>query len=240
MMLADSEFQSNRGAFPDEIHLPKTARYELFDFVVSELPKWRDHLNRPPGDSETELTSGLCAHLNTAARFSAGWNRVQFLTEEPDEEKRGRKIDLSPKPCGTIYIEGRRFTEFDKLFPIECKRLPMPDPSDKKRDEREYVVNANASTGGIQRFKEGNHGAAHDFGGMIGYIQDTTGFAGWLGKINTWIDDLAATQNGDWSTDDRLSLQMEDTSQRTCQCHSRHKRNDNHPIELRHGWANLN
>ena len=239
MMLSDSRFQSNRGAFPDAIHLPKTARYELFGFVVGELPKWRDNPNRPATDSETDLTSGLCAHLSTAARFSVAWTRIQFLPEEPDEVKRGRKIDVSPKPLGTIYIEGRRFTEFDKLFPIECKRLPMPAPNDKKRDEREYVVNANGSTGGIQRFKEGNHGAAHDFAGMIGYVQDATGFREWFERINRWITELVEQTGNGWSADDQLSQLTEDKESRTCQCRSKHERAGRNPIELWHAWVNL-
>ncbi|HUP77057.1 MAG TPA: hypothetical protein VM260_00760, partial [Pirellula sp.] len=124
-------------------------------------------------------------------------------------------------------------------FPIECKRLPMPCPSDKKRDEREYVVNANGSTGGIQRFKEGNHGAAHDFAGMIGYVQDTTGFSDWFQQINDWINGLAEQERNDWSADDHLSELTENTECRTCQCQSRHERVGRNPIVLRHVWVNL-
>jgi len=238
-MLADSQSQYSRGAFPDAIHLPKTARYELFGFIVGELPKWRDNPNRPATYSETELTSGLCAHLSTATRFSEAWSRIQFSTEPPDELKRGRKIDLAPRSLGTIYIEGRRFTEYDLLFPIECKRLPMPSPNDKKRDEREYVINAYGSTGGIQRFKEGNHGAAHDFAGMIGYVQDATGFRKWFQTINSWIDELVSQSDKDWSEDDQLTQLTEDTESRTCQCRSNHERAGRNPIELWHAWVNL-
>lgn len=239
MMLANSRIQSSRGAFPDAIHLPNTARYELFDFVVGELPSWRDNPDRPATDSETELTSGLCAHLSTVARFSDAWSRIQFSIETPDEHKRGRKIDLVPRPLGTIFIEGRRFTEYDLLFPIECKRLPMPCPSDKKRDEREYVVNSNGSTGGIQRFKEGNHGAVHDFAGMIGYVQDATGFLEWFQKINDWINGLAEQEGNGWSADDHLSQLTENIESRTCQCRSRHERAGRNPIVLRHVWVSL-
>ncbi len=113
------------------------------------------------------------AHLNSVSRHFAGWDILQFKVEEADEQNRGRKIDLVPVPCGAaIYIEGRRFTDFELIMPIECKRLPTP--KEKDRDEREYVFSQYSSTCGIQRFKEGNHGAAHGFGGMIGYVQEGT------------------------------------------------------------------
>ena len=82
-------------------------------------------------------------------------------------------LDISVQPCGRlILVEGRRYTQFDTLLPIECKRLPMPIPGDRRRDEREYVTSGSGTTGGIQRFKLGAHGSSHSLGVMIGYIQD--------------------------------------------------------------------
>jgi len=112
-------------------------------------------------------------------------------------------------------------------------------PNDKKRDEREYVINAYGSTGGIQRFKEGNHGAAHDFAEMIGYVQDATGFRKWFQTINSWIDELVSQSDKDWSEDDQLTQLTEDTESRTCQCRSNHERAGRNPIELWHAWVNL-
>ena len=238
-MLSESSIPTSHGAFAEELHLPGTARYALFDFITIELPVWRDHPNRQPETSETILTSTLCAHLNTAARFSEAWSHIQFLPEEPDETRRGRKIDLAPKPLGAvIFIEGRRHTQFDKLFPIECKRLPTPKGNG--RDEWEYVITRQRSTGGIQRFKEGHHGATHTFGGMIGYIQDDS-HEHWLTQVNGWISELSKQAGSDWSEREHLSLTANDGHKRLSCYRSNHRRIVvDADIELRHSWLTMN
>jgi len=126
MLASGLEHLSVVGSLSTDIHAPATFRYKLLDFIASELPKWRDRPDRPVESSETVLSSQLCAHLNGAARHSAGWDVLQFRPEERDEENAGRKIDIVPAPCGTtICIEGRRHTDFDSILPIECKRLPF-------------------------------------------------------------------------------------------------------------------
>ena len=152
-MLADfSDRHVQIGSLGKDVHLSAASLDELIEFIAGELPCWRDHPDRSEKTAETALTSQLCGHLNTVARHSAGWDILQFRIEEPDEQKKGRKIDLIASACGpTIWIDGRRCTQFDTLLPIECKRLPTP--KDKDRDEREYVINRKATTGGIQRFK---------------------------------------------------------------------------------------
>jgi hypothetical protein len=184
-MLADLPIAIDAGRLEPEIQLPRTARYALIEFIAEELPHWRDHPEREAQTSEVRLTDQLCSYLNSAARISSEWTHIQFRTEVPDEAKGARTIDLVPKPCGAILlIEGRRHTQFQPLLPIECKRLPTPEERD--RDKREYVITSPGTTGGIQRFKFGYHGAAHQLGAMIGYVQEMT-FAHWLGKVNGWI-----------------------------------------------------
>jgi hypothetical protein len=226
------------GAFSGDVQKPATFRHELIDFIANELPRWRDRPDRKAERSETALTSQLCAHLNSAARHSTGWDILQFRVEEPDEEKKGRKIDLVASPSGTaIIIEGRRHVDFDSLMPMECKRLPTPKGAD--RDEREYVINRHSSTGGIQRFKAGNHGAAHKIGAMIGYVQDkTTAF--WDQRIAEWISDIAGTES-DWSEKDLLRLERKDEALRMATFYSSHERQSGLPaIELRHLWVEMN
>jgi len=238
-MLANLPITAQTGRFEPAVHLPGTARYELLNFIAEELPRWRDHPERKPETSETALTDQLCDHLNSAARTSAGWSRIQFRTEVPDEVRRGRAIDLVAKPCGaTLLIEGRRHTQFDSLLPIECKRLPTPREED--RDEREYVVTSPGTTGGVQRFKFGYHGAAHRVGAMIAYVQKMT-FSHWLGKVNGWIRDLSAETDSVWSDSDILLLVKEDSAGGLCTLHSRHQREgDLKEVELRHLWVRMN
>lgn len=237
-MLADrSDSFAHSGTLNKDVQKPATFRHELINFIAEELPRWRDHPDRPSATAETVLTSQLCGHLNGASRHSEGWDILQFRPEEADEQFKGRKMDLVASACGAVIcVEGRRFTEFDTLFPIECKRLPTPKGTD--RDEREYVISRHSSTGGIQRFKEGNHAGAHTLAAMIGYVQEeTTAF--WDTRVAKWINDLAAVEPG-WTTKDLLHLDHIERAVRLAVFHSSHGRKKGlSEIELRHLWIEM-
>src|SRR5580692_9734548 len=102
------------GSLGKDVHLPATSLYELIDFIAGELPRWRDRADRKRETAETLLSSQLCAHLNSAARHSRGWDILQFRTEEPDEREKSRSIDLVPAPSAAIvWVDGRRYVDFD-------------------------------------------------------------------------------------------------------------------------------
>jgi len=159
--------------------------------------------------------------------------------EEPDEQSRGRKLDLIPAPCdATVWVEGRRYIDFDPLLPIECKRLPTPN--DTERDEREYVFNQYASTGGIQRFKSGHHGAAHKLGAMIAYVQRENRVF-WHSQVAERIMELVKLGQPGWSANDLLQLEQEDETLKLVSLRSSHAREKDLPeIELRHLWVQMN
>lgn len=211
--------------------------HELLDFIAEELPVWRDRPDRPRELSETNLTSQLCSHLNGAARHS-GWDFLQFKVETPDETVAGRKIDLASSPCGTtVWIEGRRHVEFDTLLPIECKRLPTPKSKD--RDEREYVISQYSTTGGIQRFKQGHHAAAHNLCAMIAYVQDNSRVY-WSTCVCQWITDLATAKQAGWSSEDTLEVMRSDDDKKLTVLRSSHRRANSLPdIEMRHLWVEM-
>jgi hypothetical protein len=239
-MLANLQHPTARsGSLSKDVHLPATSLYELLNFITDELPRWRDRPDRKKDTSETTLSSQLCAHLNSAARHSSGWDILQFRTEEPDEQVKGRKIDLVPAPCDAIvWVEGRRHVDFDPLLPIECKRLPTP--KDRERDEREYIFNRHASTGGIQRFKAGHHGAGHRLGAIIAYVQQETSMF-WNTRVAEWINDLIASGQNGWTTKDLLRLEQDDTTRQVAVLSSSHTREKGLPeIELRHLWIQMN
>jgi hypothetical protein len=239
-MLANlSPIPNQSGTLSKDVHLPASSLRELLDFITDELPRWRDRPDRLPGTSETTLTSQLCAHLNSTARNSPGWDILQFRTEEPDEQKRGRKIDLVSAPCGTtVWIEGRSYTDFDSLLPIECKRLPTPPG--QNRDEREYVFSRYSTTGGIQRFKAGHHGASHAIGAMIGYIQEETPTY-WHGRVVDWISQLVETGEPGWSDMDVLDIVRTNETLRSAVLSSSHDRGiGQSKIELSHLWLEMN
>lgn len=240
IMLADStQKKIQSGFFSKELHRPNEFLYEVLNFVRCELPVWRSRKERNKLKDEPNLTSQLCRHLNSAARRSPGWDVIQFSTEVPDEIYSSRKIDLTPNPCdSTFIIEGRRITDFDMLLPIECKRLPTP--KDKDREESEYVFNRNNTTGGIQRFKKGYHGANHKIGAMIAYIQENSRTF-WESQIASWINGLVTEGLDGWNESDLLHLIEEDDEHQVSVLKSIHKRkNELEDIELRHLWIEMN
>jgi len=238
-MLADSnDIAPQSGRLDPDIHLSCTVKLELIHFIADELPRWRDHPARPAAEAETKLTDTLCDHLNSAVYRSSTWSHIQFRTETSDEAHGGRTIDLTVKPlAAALIIEGRRHSQFDPLFPIECKRLPTPKGTD--RDEREYVTTSFGTTGGIQRFKLGYHGAAHTFAAMIAYIQKES-CSHWLDQVNEWIRELAATSNSLWSNSDALQPLSDDPLTKVSTLRSEHWRvNGLGRCELHHLWISL-
>jgi hypothetical protein len=238
-MLANSiSSHVQTGTLNKDVHLKMASLYELLNFIADELPSWRDRPELINISSETELTSKLCGHLNSAARHSTGWDFLQFRSEETDELQKGRKIDLVASPCdATVWVDGRRCTDFDTLLPIECKRLPTPKGND--RDEREYVFSQNSSTGGIQRFKAGHHGGSHTLAAMIAYVQDETPVI-WQGRIATWIKKLAVASNPEWSAKDLLHIEAGGNwPGMTTYCSTHTRRNGLPDITLRHIWVEL-
>jgi hypothetical protein len=237
-MLAENLHNVQSGELAKETHLPATHNLELIAFIANELPRWRDHPDRPNKENETSLTEHLCDYLNSVANDSTGWSHVQFRTETSDEVQSGRKIDLTVKPRGcALILEGRRHSQFNSLFPIECKRLPTPQGKD--RDEREYVFTKKSTTGGVQRFKFGLHGSTHEFAAMIGYVQEKD-FDHWLFAINGWIHDLANETGSQWNDSDLLQRVNQDSTIDVCALYSNHSRPSLSNCDLRHLWVKMN
>src|ERR1700677_310946 len=224
-MLADErETGVQSGGLTSDLHRPATWLTALIDFIADQLPIWRARSDRARVAGEAALTAQLCAHLNSAARKSPGWDVLQFRMEEPDEVKRSRRVDLAPAPAGeTIWIEGRRSADFDPLLPLECKRLPTP--AGRGRDKREYLRVSKGSTGGVQRFKPGHHGGAHIRGATLGYVQAGS-IGSWIKQIDLWIGALIRASVAGWTADDRLWLDRHDPGRRLAILNSDHQRVD--------------
>lgn len=238
-VLADAEnFRAQAGRLDSTIHLPGEWLSSLIGFIGHVLPDWRDDPNRSTQTREDFLTSQLCARLASASRHTSGWDFLQFRREEPDEADGRRTIDLAVAPnASVIWIEGREYTEYQTLLPIECKRLPTP--SDARRDEREYLHSRFSSTGGVQRFKSGHHGASHERAAMIAYVQDSDIMA-WIAQIEGWVDDLERDGVEGWSAADKLSVAHHDAIARVARLTSNHLRQSGlNQIELNHLWVEM-
>lgn len=233
-MLADSSSHSpGSGVLAPGVHRPGTFLQRVIEFVAEQLPGWRDDPDRPQLRSERELTAQLGVYLNSAAR--SGLDVVQFQTETPDDAQHGRIVDLTALPSGQpLYVAGRRYTKFQVLLPIECKRLPTPE--DPRRDPREYVATGEHARGGIQRFKLGFHGAMHSVAVIIAYIQAEDA-AAWVRRVNGWISELADADSA-WAGE---MLEVDATSGAVHRARSRHSRGGSGraAIELQHLWIEL-
>ena len=182
--------------------------------------------------------SAYCAHMNSATRLSRGWDYLQFRIEEPDETVSGRAIDLVAAPSGSmVWLDGREYSEYTSLIPIECKRLPTP--KGPKRDEREYLCNQHSSTGGVHRFKAGLHGAAHLSAVMIAYVQEKD-IQYWISQVNSWVSGLVSEGVPDWSMSDEIALENHDHRKQLAKLISTHSRaSGQEDIKLDHLWIEL-
>ena len=237
-MLADAgATRIHSGSLAEGIHLTATSLISLLDYIASELPIWRDRPERKAETAETALTSQLCAHLISRARHSS-WDFLQFRVEEKDSVAKARKIDLIAAPSGcVVWVEGRKHVDFDTLLPIECKLLPTPHGTG--RDKREYLYNRYKSTGGVARFKAGHHGAAHNIGGMVAFVQSGS-LTNWQTKIERWIAAMSRARLLDWTIEDQIVLRRHEPSERLAVLSSRHVRAGKlDPINLQHLWIEM-
>jgi hypothetical protein len=236
-MLADGSTSRALGHLAPGVIEEGRSRTAILDFILDQLPRWRDRPERPHKTNETGLTSQLCAHLNSAARKTSGWDCLQFRVEEADETHSSRKVDLIAASAGdSLVVEGRSYHDFETILPIECKRLPTP--SGTGRDEREYVVTGTGIGGGIQRYKEGKHGATHVSAALIGYVQEQN-FDHWFTLIGGWIRDLCSAGTPGWSDADALVSKEQDDDAGTAEHESVHSRIGLPAIHLRHLWVRM-
>lgn len=235
-MLADEIGDEPSGTLTPTLHKPSAWLETLVDFVYSQLAIWRDDPSRPTEYAETRLTAQLCQFLNSATR-TTDLDSVVFQAEVPDPMVAGRTLDLVPGPSGcVIWIDGRRYSLYDPIIPIECKRLPTP--SGRKRERREYLHTQKRTTGGMQRFKSGAHGSGHAIGVMIGYVQEPT-LSGWLARINRWVLVLTRAEIPGWSHTDTLGGGILDLAGRTSRHLSVNSRTDASQITLHHLWIDM-
>jgi hypothetical protein len=227
------------GYFSADLQPKDASRNGILDFVARQLPAWRDDEARPPESSEDGLSDQLCKFLNRASRKSPGFNRYFFNREARDAVRKDRNLDIEVSPAEDhILVEGRVHTLYDTVLAIECKRLPTP--SSKGRDDREYVITIDKTTGGIQRFRRGDHGSNLPVVGMIGYVQEGR-CPDWLECINNWITSLAE-ESGEltWSSKDLLA-EREDCSGEPYRARSTHSRlRELDEVAIEHIWIQMN
>ena len=208
---------------------------QTLEFILGQLPHWRDDPNRPADLSETHLNSSLCDFLDNCSRTD--FPMVRFKHEEP--QAKVHAVDLGVHGTEEITTVGTRsYTIYQPFLVVEAKRLPAPSQD----REKEYVIGADKATGGIQRFRLGLHGADVETAVMIGYVEaESLGY--WHKTINEWIVGLGSTaSNGGcvWTGADVLGALAMDDELRTSSSVSHHQRPANchsSTIMVRHMWV---
>lgn len=239
MSLADAYSNSGieMGLLAEDAISKETTIEAVITFIVKSLPLWAKDTKRPQESSENILNPSLCDFLDVNARES--FPLIRFHHEQPQGGR--RQVDLSVKPGEAgIKVSGcEYYSIYEPFFVIEGKRLPAP----AKDREREYVSGEEGKiTGGIQRFKTGDHGSAFDVAAIIGYIQKNS-FEHWLKTINGWIADLSKTFKGSdisWGNDDVLkSISSEEKVSMLVSVNKRSLQRCKTPVTLYHLWVDL-
>ncbi|MBI5212569.1 MAG: hypothetical protein HY957_04265 [Nitrospirae bacterium] len=207
---------------------------EIVAFIRQQLPSWRDDPDRAQEQAENRLNLQLCKFLDSRARDE--FPMVRFDHEEYQGGR--RSVDLSASLAEPTMIDARVHTIYDPILVIEGKRLPAPS-SDR---EKEYVTGGEDETsGGIQRFKLGLHGASLNTVAMVGYIQKQTA-RHWYNQVNTWISELVGGTNQDsctWNETEKLMLLEEDVQKGISSSRSVHIRSNrvsSRKIMIHHLW----
>lgn len=203
-------------------------------FIQRQLPAWRDDPDRTQEQAENRLNLQLCKFLDSHARDE--FPMVRFDHEE--YQGGHRSVDLSASPVKPTMIDARLYTIYDPILVVEGKRLPAPSLD----REKEYVTGGKENTsGGIQRFKLGLHGASLDIAVMVGYVQEQTPHH-WHNQVNTWISELASGANQDscaWNEGEKLGPLEEDARKGIASSRSVHRRGRRGGKILLYGFSDI-
>jgi hypothetical protein len=237
-MAKDQSGEQVTGHLNSGITAKNTLVLRTIDFVIEQLPAWRDDKDRPVELSEDKLNLQLCKFLNARAR-----NIFPMVSFNHEEYQMGRRsIDLSASLTESSLIGVKLYTIYNSILVFECKRLPAPS----KDREMEYITGGRKQkSGGIQRLKMGLHGADFNIMAMIGYVQKWS-FDYWFEKINHWILELASGAIPDfclWESFELLEYFEKDISKGVSNCRSIHNRMSgisNDLIQIHHLWVLMN
>jgi hypothetical protein len=215
--------------------LPQNLSLEaIVCFVRKQLPLWGADPDTPRNVAENYLNESLCGFLDIQSR-----NDLPLCHFMHEVSQRGRrKVDVAAKPVQHICVEGHIYTKNDPVFVMEGKLLPPPG----KKREREYLTGLDGEiTGGVQRFKLGEHGGKLDEAAIVGYVLKNS-FQYWYETINSWIDELILSdQYLEWRESEKLGSFHEDIH--TAYLTSEHSRDagkcKSNSIQLHHIWIFL-
>ncbi|MDR1883647.1 MAG: hypothetical protein LBR26_12825 [Prevotella sp.] len=142
----------------------------------------------------------------------------------------------SVKRVDIAFISSEQGVSKVKLYTIEAKRLP----TGTGEREKEYIYgffNSGSPSGGIQRFKTGDHGFGLSKSSLLGYME-ANDFFYWYSTINQWIVDKAKELPEEWKDDEQLQEFEIDLAQ-TCSISRSIAYRSVDSIKLFHLWIKI-
>ena len=115
------------------------------------------------------------------------------------------------KRVDVAFVSSEQGASKIKLYTVEAKRLPTGTGI----REKEYIYGyfkSGSPSGGIQRFKTGDHGYGLPKSALLGYVEEND-FSYWHKTINDWIADKAEELPGVWKNDEQLQKLDIDSNQ---------------------------
>jgi hypothetical protein len=106
-----------------------------------------------------------------------------------------RRVDFA-------FVSSEQGASKIKLYTVEAKRLPTGTGT----REKEYIYGSfsnGSPSGGIQRFKTGDHGYGLPKSALLGYVEEND-FSYWHKTINDWIAVKAEELPDEWQKDEQL------------------------------------
>lgn len=208
----------------------------VLKFINTYLPLFPNALKKNDITSISEVEKLLNQYLidffNGHSHNFSPYLQCKFLFRKDDENK-----GTNYKPDIGVTIWNNQIQNFQpqSFFQIECKRLPIPNPSNT-RSEKEYVIGIAENTGGIERFKNKKHGEHLEESSLIGFIQNES-ISDWFTRINEWIKIEVDNKSANWTNEDYLVSVSNSTilNRYISFCH----REDSEAITIHHFFINI-
>jgi len=200
-------------------------------------------------ESVPEFLYGLVTYYRTRPLDESGFSQEfvtalnRFLCNNPKgilavpEYRDYYTIGANPvKRVDIAFVSSVQGASINKLYTVEAKRLPTGS-GDR---EKEYVYgffNSDSPSGGIQRFKTGDHGFGLPKSGLLGYME-ANDCPYWFSTINKWIEDKAKEFPKDWKDEEQLQEFEFDTTH-NCSISRSIAYRSTDSIELFHLWIKI-
>jgi hypothetical protein len=141
------------------------------------------------------------------------------------------------KRVDIAFVSSEQGASKIKLYTVEAKRLPTGTGI----REKEYIYgffSSGSPSGGIQRFKTGDHGYGLPKSALLGYVEEND-FSYWHQTINDWIAFKAEELPEEWKEDEQLQKLKIDSNQNFSVSRSIAYR-ENDTLGLFHLWIKIN